>query len=150
MLTCMHSNGSNVRTTGGPTTPSFPLTCTHSLYSSFLITLLPSFSSLLPLPAPVQVTAHLGDGRRLPVGVTDASPLSPNPVSTWKPDLAFENAKLVVLGSCLKPWYVFKFPPVPGHERVLLQPLWSPTFSPPPIQQSTGMKKEENQVSSLF
>lgn len=82
------------------------------------------FSSLLPLPAPVQVTAHLGDGRCRPVGVTNASPLSPNPVSTRKPDLAFENAKLVVLGSCLKPCYVFKFPPVQGHKRVLLQPLW--------------------------
>lgn len=82
------------------------------------------FSSLLSLPAPVQVTAHLGDGRCHPVGISNASPLSPNPFSTGKPDLAFENANLVVLGSCLKHCYVFRCPPVQGHERVLLQPLW--------------------------
>lgn len=144
------SNGSDEWASGGPTAACSPLTRSH--YTPQVLTY-PStlFPSLLPLPTLVQVTAHLDDCEGLLVGVTNASPLSPNPVSTWKLELSFENTNWVVPVSCLGHCNIFSFPPVQGHyEEFYLHLLGSATASPPPIQESTGSEKEETHLRSIL
>ena len=69
---------------------SLPSSHTHSTVSSLsLHSIFFSSSSTTP----VQGTAHLDDYKSFLVGGPNFNPPSPDPVSSWKPELSFEKAK---------------------------------------------------------